>query len=289
MTLSDCCRGTFTIFLVVVNSLLALCSIAVIALAGYGLGVQSSLSSGFAIFLWVMLAAGIVMLMTALMGCCSARSNSKGWLCCYAFLLIIALILTVVYLSFAWSIVYALDGATDCNFSPDSTLGNNCESYSGAMNVTALGYLAQAQACGLQCYGEVTDMTLPIDMTCECTNGDDWFASVASSACPTPLSPSDLQRVAVRVADFEECTAIVSYQENEFDNKDRIKYAAEYFCLCPARFAYAYESVLKATIIPGMIQGAFVLLLVMSSCCLMCIPSQRKVIVSRYYTQQATV
>lgn len=288
MGCTDCFRSLFTVFLVLVNSLLALCSLAVIGLAIYGVVLQSSVSSVTAIFLWIMLAAGIIMLVTALMGCCGAQSDSKGWLCCYSFLLLIALVVSIIYLSFAWTAVYALQGATACNFNPASTVGNDCESYEGAMNVTALGFLAQAQACDLDCSG---DSKNPLSFSCECKNGDSWFTGVVNSECPEyPVQANPL----AGGLDFVGCAA--TFGEVVLDDsdltQDEVTAAAGwggYFCACPARFADAYDSMIRATIIPGMIQGGLVALLVLSSCCLMCIPSQRKVIVSRYYAQQATV
>lgn len=283
MACSDCFRSLFTVFLVVVNSLLALCSLAVIGLAIYGVVVQGSLSSPTAIFLWVMLAAGIIMLLTALMGCCGAQSNSKGWLCCYSFLLLVALIVSIIYLSIAWTAVYGLQGATACNFNQASTAGDNCESYYGTMNVTALTYLAQAQSCDLDCQGSSTN---PTQIDCECKNGDSWFTSVIASDCPNyPWLTNPLQGI----PDFAGCGLLFSNIADSDSDFTGTVLAASYFCACPARFTDAYEGVINATIIPGMIQAGLILLLVLSACCLMCIPSQRKVIVSRYYQQQATV
>jgi len=295
MAVADCFRGTFTILLVVVNSLLAICSLAVIGLASYGLAVQESTVTGSGFFLWVMLIAGIVMLITALMGCCSAQSNSKGWLCCYSFLLLIALAVSATYVAFAWTAVYSLEGATACNFNPDSTLGNDCSSYRGAMNLTSVGYLSQAQDCGLKCDGSETK---PTDITCECSNGDSWFASVIDSTCPAyPVADqSSVINAGKAVIDFAGCldmfhkSAQSMGDELDIDiDSTAATVAAGYFCACPARFTDAYEGVLRTTLIPGMIQGGLVLLLVLSACCLMCIPSQREVIVTRYYTQQARV
>lgn len=287
MGCTDCFRSLFTVFLVLVNSLLALCSLAVIGLAIYGVVLQQSLSSASAIFLWIMLAAGIIMFLTALMGCCGARSDSKGWLCCYSFLLLIAFVVSIVYLSFAWTAVYALQGATACNFNPGSAMGSDCESYEGAMNVTFIGYLAQAQACDLDCSG---DSSNPLSVSCKCQNGDSWFTSVVNSKCPD--YPVQANPVA-GLADFVGCGVAFAEVVSDSDlTQDEVVEAASwggYFCACPARFADAYDGVFRATIIPGMIQGGLVALLVLSACCLMCIPSQRKVLVSRYYAQQATV
>lgn len=297
MGFSDCFRSVFTVLLVVVNSLLALCSLAVIGLASYGLYVQESQATGSGFFLWVMLIAGIVMLITALIGCCSAQSDSKGWLCCYSFLLLMALAVTAIYVAFAWTAVYALEGATACNFSPDSTLGTDCSSYHGAMNLTSIGYLSQAQDCDLECTGSETPSTAT-EITCECSNGDSWFGSVIASDCPAYpiLDQSGIIDTGKAGIDFFGCVNLFvqsgKSMGNELDmdmDSTAAALAAGYFCACPTRFTNAYEGVLRTTLIPGMIQGALVLLLVLSACCLMCIPSQRKVIVSRYYTQQARV
>lgn len=152
------------------------------------------------------------------------------------------------------------------------------------MNVTALTYLSQAQSCDMECTRNGNEVT------CECSNGDSWFTSVLASDCPS-WEYADLLDVPGCGKMFADVAADDS-DLNETTPAERMAAAALpalYFCTCPARFADAYEGVIRATIIPGMIQGGLILLLVLSACCLMCIPSQRKVIVSRYYAQQATV
>jgi len=226
----------------------------------------------------VMLAGGIVMVITATMGCTGAAQQSRTALCCYLCLIAMCLIFAIAYLSIFYVLIYALKYSTvPCNFNPEKS---GCEEYRNTMNFTMTLY-------GAQYYNCIPEMQSNGNFTCT-QNDDDFFLSMANSPCPE--YPIAVDGSIQSAADLIACTAFGTQIYNELISSDdsvlEIGTVVAYFCSCPARFTDGYIYAIALAAIPGWLQGGVVLLLIFSACLLMCLPKYREEVRTRYYVQQ---
>jgi len=255
-----------------INLIFFLCGAAVVVVAIWQLTTPGMTTGAVGIVLWVMLGTGILTLLLSLWGCVIASSQSKSGLCCYGFIMIIALVVTVLYVIAGGVASGLISGATECGFNPNSVTGTDCKSLEGIMNATATAYMGASSLCNPS--GKPTYLG---GGGVVCQSGDKWTQNLINSACPVEPNPDDISN----------CSLLLIEAAPEGGDEDMAKQAASLFCMCPARFTYVYVTILNDSIIPGAIQAVVLFLLVMSACFLMCMPKRRAYVMQHYYMTQS--
>jgi len=272
MSCTDCFRGTLQFFMYLINTVFFLAGVSVLGVAIWQLTLPGMSASVVGILLWVMLGTGILTMILALWGCGIASSQSRAGLCCYGFIMIVALVISVLYIIVGGVGAGMLTGATECGFNPESVNGTNCQSLEGVMNASAAAYMGVGGSCNAT--------GLPVSMGGEgviCQSGDTFTQNIINSDCPAEPAHDD----------FNNCFALLEAQAPQGAAKADVDNGAFYFCLCPARFTNVYVDVINTAIIPGIVQSIVLFILTMSACCLMCMPKRREMVMQRYYMTQS--
>lgn len=257
-----------------INAIFFACGAAVIAVAIYALVLPGMTTGAMGVILWVMLGTGILTVLLSLWGCCIASSQSKSGLCCYGFILIIALVISVLYVIAGGVASSMITGATECGFNPESSYnanGTDCRSLEGVMNMSAAAYMATGSSCNATFVSDPEPQII-------CQSGDMWIQNIANAECPTANNDLDNQAA---------CKHLLIGSVPDQADTGEADLAASYFCECPARFTTVYTAILTDSMIPGIVQACVLFLLVFASCCLMCMPKQRQMVMQRYYVAQS--
>lgn len=259
--------------MILINTVFFLAGGAVLGVAIWQMVLTGMITGLLGTLLWVMLATGALTMLLSLWGCGIANSQSRTGLCCYGFLTIIALVISVLYVVAGGVGAGMLTGATECGFNPESVNGTNCESFEGVMNASASIYMGVGGSCNASGIPEAMGGEGVI-----CQNpGNTFTQDIINSACPEEPATDD----------FPNCFALVKAQAPEGADEADVDNGAFYFCTCPARFTNVYINVMNTAIIPGIVQSVVLFILTLSACCLMCMPKRREMVMQRYYMTQS--